>query len=405
MGSSVVLLEQVDKSTMKYSMTASLRVQEEQNMQVVLMANLCERNLARDGNLNERYSNSSWYDDISEYLLHRRFSKDCKTKVQQAALIRKINHFSVAENGDLYYELRGIRKRCLTEQEVASVLMEVHDNGGHFSQAITLRKLKYYHWPRMANDLRDYILGCLVCAKYGTAIRSQLLTWVTVSEPMELLGIDFAGPFPKSTGTNEKWILVAIDYFSRYVWAEATQKNDSDTVIKFLKTSIFDRFGMPVGVYMDPGTHFGEKTRRFAEEQGVVWCNSPVAAKKAVVMVEKAIDILQRILKKTTDVRRWANNVPAATLEVNKREIPHLTYSPPNILFGFDPAGTLDVKFPLEKRKNLAASLARGKTDIYLNDDEHADKVIHYIIDHARKQSEVLERSYRAKDKSADRHD
>ncbi|RKF84193.1 hypothetical protein GcM1_141007 [Golovinomyces cichoracearum] len=122
----------------------------------------------------------------------------------------------------------------------------------------------------MADDLRNYILGCLVCAKYGIAKCSLLLTRVTVSEPMELLGIDFAGPFSKSTGTNEKWILVAIDYFSRYVWAEATQKNDSDKVIKFLKKSIFDRFGMPVGVYIDPGTYFGEKTRRFAEKQGVV---------------------------------------------------------------------------------------------------------------------------------------
>ncbi|RKF84192.1 hypothetical protein GcM1_141006 [Golovinomyces cichoracearum] len=132
-GSTKVLLEQDDKSTMKCSMTASLRVQEEQNMRVVLMANLCKRNLARDGNLDESYSNSSWYDDISKYLLHRRFSKDCKTKVQQTTLIRKINHFSVAKNGDLYYELRGISKRCLTEQEVASALKEAHDNGGHFS--------------------------------------------------------------------------------------------------------------------------------------------------------------------------------------------------------------------------------------------------------------------------------
>ncbi|KAI0997733.1 hypothetical protein K3495_g10457 [Podosphaera aphanis] len=258
----------------------------------------------------------------------------------------------------------------------------------------------------MATDVKDYILGCLVCAKYGTAVRSQLGARVTVSEPMELLGIDFAGPFPVDAGSNDKWILVVIGYFSRYVWAEPTQKNDSKTVIEFLKTSILYKFGAPVGMYMDLGPHFGEETRRFAEENGIVWCNSPVAAKKAVGMIEKSVDLIQRVLKKITDGSvDWAEKVPAAVLEVNKREIAHLLYSPAQILFGFNPVSRVELKFPVERHTVLAAGLRNGSLNIYPSIEEHSDKVIDYITNRTNRQTLTLQRSNRAKDRSADRHD
>ena len=50
-------------------------------------------------------------------------------------------------------------------------------------------------------------------------------------------GIDFVGPFPSSCG-NE-YILVAIDYVSKWVEAVATPYNDAKTVVKFLKKNIF----------------------------------------------------------------------------------------------------------------------------------------------------------------------
>lgn len=91
--------------------------------------------------------------------------------------------------------IKGRKNRCIPVEEVANLLLEANDYGGHFSLAITIRKLKDYYWPRMAADVRDYIRGCLVCAKFGTALRSQTSAMVTVIELMELLGIDFVGPF------------------------------------------------------------------------------------------------------------------------------------------------------------------------------------------------------------------
>nr|GEZ09499.1 reverse transcriptase domain-containing protein [Tanacetum cinerariifolium] len=66
-------------------------------------------------------------------------------------------------------------------------------------------------------------------------------------------GIDFMGPFSSSKGN--KYILVAVDYFSKWVEAKALPTNDARVVVKFLK-SLFSRFGTPKAIISDRGTHF-----------------------------------------------------------------------------------------------------------------------------------------------------
>ncbi|GKF64703.1 reverse transcriptase domain-containing protein, partial [Tanacetum coccineum] len=64
---------------------------------------------------------------------------------------------------------------------------------------------------------------------------------------------DFMGPFPSSKGN--KYILVAVDYLSKWVEAKALPTNDARVVFKFLK-SLFARFGAPRAIISDRGTHF-----------------------------------------------------------------------------------------------------------------------------------------------------
>ena len=73
-------------------------------------------------------------------------------------------------------------------------------------------------------------------------------------ELFDVWGIDFMGPFPSSQGNL--YILVAVDYVSKWVKAIATPHNDSKTVKKFLKRNIFTRFGVPREFISDEGKHF-----------------------------------------------------------------------------------------------------------------------------------------------------
>ena len=70
-------------------------------------------------------------------------------------------------------------------------------------------------------------------------------------------GIDFMGPFTMSFGYT--YILVGVDYVSKWVEAVPCKYNDHRVVIKFLKENIFSRFGVPKAIISDGGTHFCNK--------------------------------------------------------------------------------------------------------------------------------------------------
>nr|GEY23410.1 reverse transcriptase domain-containing protein [Tanacetum cinerariifolium] len=78
-------------------------------------------------------------------------------------------------------------------------------------------------------------------------------TSVKVCEIFDVWEIDFMRPFPSSKGN--KYILMAVDYLSKWVEAKALPTNDARVVVKFLK-SLFARFGTPRAIISDRGTHF-----------------------------------------------------------------------------------------------------------------------------------------------------
>ena len=73
-------------------------------------------------------------------------------------------------------------------------------------------------------------------------------------EVCDIWGIDFMGPFPPSFGFS--YILLAVDYVSKWVEAIATRTNDSRVVMSFVRSNIFCRFGIPRVIISDQGTHF-----------------------------------------------------------------------------------------------------------------------------------------------------
>ena len=73
-------------------------------------------------------------------------------------------------------------------------------------------------------------------------------------EVFDCQGIDFMGPFPSSVG-NE-YILVVVDYVSKWVEVVATPRNDAKTMVKFMKKNIFTRLGVPRILINDGGSHF-----------------------------------------------------------------------------------------------------------------------------------------------------
>ncbi|KAK8952364.1 hypothetical protein KSP39_PZI003940 [Platanthera zijinensis] len=151
-------------------------------------------------------------------------------------------------------------RRCVPEIEVHDILEKCHASpyGGHFMGKRTAMKVLEagFYWPTLFRDAHLYAKECDRCQKTGNIHRgaSMPMTNIMEVEVFDVWGIDFMGPFVNSGGNF--YILLAVDYVSKWVEAIATQKNDAKIVLKFLKANIFTRFGTPKSIISDGGTHF-----------------------------------------------------------------------------------------------------------------------------------------------------
>nr|GEY61078.1 reverse transcriptase domain-containing protein [Tanacetum cinerariifolium] len=109
--------------------------------------------------------------------------------------------------------------------------------------------------------------------------------------------IDFMGQFPSSRG--KKYILMAVDYLSKWVEAKALPTNDPRVVCKFLK-SLFARFGTPRAIISDRGTHFfNDQFAKVMLRYGVTHRLATVYHPQTSGQVEVSNRGLKRISKRT----------------------------------------------------------------------------------------------------------
>ena len=108
-------------------------------------------------------------------------------------------------------------------------------------------------------DAQAFISKCNSCQRQGNISKRNKMpqNFILEIEVFDCRGIDFMGPFPPSY--KNEYILVAVDYVSKWVEAIASPTNDARVVTKMFKTIIFSRFGVPKVVISDGGTHFINK--------------------------------------------------------------------------------------------------------------------------------------------------
>ncbi|KAM2185624.1 hypothetical protein ACFX1Q_030606 [Malus domestica] len=157
-----------------------------------------------------------------------------------------------------------IVRRCVPNSDFNSILAFCHSYacGGHFgTQRTALKVLECgFYWPTIFRDARTFCLTCDRCQRMGNiSVKDQMPQNPILSvEIFDVWGIDFMGHFPSSHGFL--YILLAVDYVSKWVEAKATRTNDSKVVADFVKSNIFARFGMPRVLISDGGSHFCNRT-------------------------------------------------------------------------------------------------------------------------------------------------
>ena len=216
-------------------------------------------------------------------------------------------------------------------------------------RAAVNNRLHYYHhgkssmydaakdiwYPYMFRSLATIAGNCQECTLAGKNLKS-IGKIPEPKEPNESVQLDFWGPI-NYLKESKKYVLVALDRFSRWPSAMVCNSNRSDKIIKFLKAYIIAR-GAPRQIRVDQGTNFMSKeVRAFCHKQGIEILISPVNDHRATGCVERTIgsikssvltyaredkpEPLDRMVERALGALRFAKN---ATLNIKPFEAHHV---------------------------------------------------------------------------------
>nr|GEW24130.1 reverse transcriptase domain-containing protein [Tanacetum cinerariifolium] len=200
-------------------------------------------------------------------------------------------------------------------QEAVDILTACHSGptGGHYGANYTAKKVfdSGFYWPTIYKDAFELVKNCDSCQRQGKISQRDNMPQnaIQVCEIFDGWGIDFMGPFPNSKGN--KYILVVVDYLSKWVEAKALPTNDARVVVKFLK-SLFSRFGTPKAIISNHRTHFcNDQFAKVMSKYGVTHHLSTAYHPQNSGQVEVTNRGLKRILARTVRENRasWTDKL------------------------------------------------------------------------------------------------
>nr|GEU86772.1 reverse transcriptase domain-containing protein [Tanacetum cinerariifolium] len=238
-------------------------------------------------------SSTPWFADIANYHAVNFVIKEMSSQ-QKKKFFKDVKHYFWDDPYLFKICADQVIRRCVHGQEAVDILMACHNrpSGGHHGANYTAKK-------------------SLIPGKISQKDEMPQ-NEIQVCEILDVWGIDFIGPFPSSRGN--KYILVVVDYLSKWVEAKALPTNDARVVVKNLK-SLFARFGTPHAIISDRGTHFcDDQFEKVMLKYGVTHRLSTAYHPQTSGQVEVSNRGMKRILERTVGENRasWSDKLDDA---------------------------------------------------------------------------------------------
>ncbi|KAH9293205.1 hypothetical protein KI387_041589, partial [Taxus chinensis] len=210
---------------------------------------------------------------------------------------------------------------CVLEHEHLAIMEEAHRGsaGGHYAGDATTHKILMagLWWETLYRDCRDYCKACDHCQCIGKPGRRDEMPLhpIPSAEPFEKWVIDFVGPIALAARrTGSRYVITCTDYLTRWVEAAPTKDCMAAMVARFLWENIITRYGCPLSLTSDRGTHFlNETVRILLSEFMVAHHKTTPYHPQENGTVEAFNKILSHTLTKICDVGRqdWDDKVSA----------------------------------------------------------------------------------------------
>jgi ribonuclease HI len=185
----------------------------------------------------------------------------------------------------------------LSRTEGIELMKEIHAGlcGSHIGSRPLLAKVfrQGFYWPKAYSDAADLVQKCENCQKCARDQKqpSSLTQLIQPTWPLQRWGLDLLGPLPPAQG-NLRYVVVAIEYFSKWIEAKPLATITLVTVQKFFWQNIVCRFGVPKAITLDNGTQFdAEAFKEFCDQIGTKIHFASVRHPESNGLVERANDI------------------------------------------------------------------------------------------------------------------
>ncbi|XP_043699984.1 uncharacterized protein LOC122650653 [Telopea speciosissima] len=219
--------------------------------------------------------------------------------------------------GDLYKKGKDdLLLKCVSLNEATLIMAEVHEGiCGAYQAGPKMRWLirrHRYYWPMVVKNCVRYAKGCWACQTHGPVQWLPTTEFNLVIKPWPFKGWakDLIGKITPLATRGHCFIIVAINYFTKWVEAVPMKGVSQMDVIQFLKSHIIHRFGLPETITCDNGSIFTvDEVIAYAAELGITFTHSTPYYAQDNGQAEASNKILKGFLAKVVDdnPQRWAD--------------------------------------------------------------------------------------------------
>ncbi|CAH9118568.1 unnamed protein product [Cuscuta europaea] len=335
-----------------------------------------------------------WISDIMTFITTGELPQD-----EERAKLAKLRAPTYTIEDDKLYKrsYNGTLLRCLHQDEAEVAMEEVHcgvcsSHQGPFSMSRRL-VVQNYFWPTMAHDCADLARKCTACQVLQKASGRPAVNYAPVSTaiPFSRWGIDLVGPLPRAAGNN-RYIIVAVDYFTKWVEAEPLASITGARCQKFVHKNVITRFGVPQEIISDNGTQF-EATpfHELLREWGIKHRFSYVAYPQGNGQVENANrTIMEGLKKKLQDIGgSWVDELPNILWCYRTTPRRATGETPFAICYGFEAKAPTEVAIPSRRVEQYDPEV-----------NEENMKIDLHLVEERRQQAFIWAENYRRQVKS-----